>query len=481
MQWDFSKMIKKFSSDNKSDMLTRGRFGIERESQRVNPLGELALTPHPLELGDKFNNPRITTDFSESQIEIITPALESVKEVYKSLGNISNEVKKGIKGELLWPLSMPPKLPEEKYIPIAKFPDTEEGKEKQIYRNGLALRYGKKMQMISGIHYNFSFCRDMIDFLYEEFSKGKNKRKFIDEMYFALTRNFLRYRWLIIYLLGASPLCDSTYYSVICNELKEVEKCCPKCCGIIKEFNKYAASLRVSRFGYSSSKDEKHTIYFNSLEEYSVKLREMMATESEKYSKLGIYKDGVQIQLNGNLIQSESEFYSPIRLKRNTSESETQLEALMKRGVEYIEIRILDIDPLKKLGISVEEMNFIQVFIIFCLFENSEFIDKKEFEKANTNHQLAALMGRKENILLHKYEGGKISIKNWGEEIFSKLKIIAELMDKNSTEKKYVKSVEIEYKKLGDVSLLPSQKIYSEMMNRKESYLDFGIRYADNM
>lgn len=479
MNWDFGKMAELFLKDEKSGMLSEGNFGIERESQRVNLLGDLALTPHPAVFGDKAENPRITTDFSESQIEMITPPLKSVEEVYNSLNEIRLEVENGINGELLWPLSMPPRLPDEDRIPIARFPDSEEGRDIEAYRNGLALRYGKKMQMISGIHYNFSLSEKLVDFLYEQFGENKEKRTFIDEMYFALTRNFLRYRWLLIYLFGASPSSDSTYDSVISKELKVIEKCCPDCCGrIIHDYDQYAVSLRVSRFGYSNTHQRKHTVHFNSLEEYIHKLRKMMATVNKKYLLLGLNRNGTKIQLNGNVLQKESEFYSSIRVKQSTSKGETQLEALEKRGVKYIEVRILDLNPFEKLGISLQQMVFLQVFLLFCLFEQSDSIAAEELEKINSNHHLVSLFGRKKDLMLHRYDEGSISLKDFGVQVFDKLRHVAELMDKNAKNSKYKDSVENEYQKLFDMSLLPSDRIRREMKEKNESFLEFGIRYA---
>ena len=208
--------------------ITNKYFIISRkESQRIQRTGELALTEHPAEFGDKLTNPEITTDFAESQVEMITPPFPSIQSTYGYLSEIQRRVEAGIGDELLWPLSMPPRLPEEQYIPIAKFNDSAIGSEKEIYRKGLALRYGKKMQMISGIHYNFSFGSQLLDFLCRQFGNDRGKQDFINEVYFALTRNFLRYRWLLIYLFGASPTIDATYHSVICCDLKIITQCCP--------------------------------------------------------------------------------------------------------------------------------------------------------------------------------------------------------------------------------------------------------------
>ena len=220
MNWEMSDVLLLFKSKEKSGLLTKGLFGIEREAQRILASGDLALTPHPAVLGNKATHPRITTDFSESQIEMITSPRKSAEEAFAELYDTHREVEDGIGQELLWPISMPPRLPDEEQIPIAYFCEDESGKRANIYRNGLALRYGKKMQMISGIHYNYSFEPELIDVLYEAFGEGRSRRDFTDDLYFSVARNFLRYRWLLIYLFGASPFCDPTYYSVVKSEIK---------------------------------------------------------------------------------------------------------------------------------------------------------------------------------------------------------------------------------------------------------------------
>lgn len=501
MNWNFSDISESLLKENKGKLMVEVNFGLEKENQRVLSNGELALTPHPKELGDKLKNQEITTDFSESQIEIITTPCSSAEEVYEELNNINTEVEKSIGDELLWPLSMPPKLPMEENIPIAKFSDSENGKYKEIYRKGLALRYGKKMQMISGIHYNFSFGEGMINYLYKKFAEGTDKRAFIDKIHFQVARNFLRYSWLLIYLFGASPSCHSTYYSVINKEIDVVHDCCPRCAKIIKnadaesliknknqnkfshvcvaQMNQYATSLRVSRFGYSNSLKSMN-IYFNSLEEYSEKLRKMISTEDDEYLKLGIFRDGSQIQLNGNILQNENEFYSSIRLKQPLKSGETPLEALENRGVEYVELRILDLNPFEKLGLSLEQMNFIHVFMLFCLFEESPLITENEHSNINSNHHLVSLFGRKENLKLQTYDNNTVELKSWAEEIFDKLKSIAKLINTTTGDNKYIESVKKEQLKLYDISLLPSEMINREMESNNENFLEFGMKCAKN-
>jgi glutamate--cysteine ligase len=475
MDWDFEKMIGLFSKESAAGLLAGGKFGLEREAQRVTASGDLSLSPHPLAFGSKLENPRITVDFSESQVEMITPPQDSPGNALKSLEKITSEVYDGIGDEFLWPLSMPPKLPEEDIIPIASFPDTREGREKEAYRRGLALRYGKRMQMISGIHYNFSFGRRMIEYLYENLGNGQEVQAFTNDIYLGLTRNFLRYRWLLIYLFGASPFCDETYHPVIEKELDMIRKCCPACINEIADMDRHAVSLRVSRFGYSDI-SSRYPVYYCCLNEYTGKLRHLMNTRSEQFGAMGTHSNAGRLQLNGNVLQKESEFYSPIRLKRTTLPGESQLDALEKRGVEYVEIRIPDIDPYECAGIGLGQMRFIHTFLLFCLFYESPPLTREELERANRNHHLAALVGRNPNLKLYKDQNRAETVKSWGGEIFPYLARIASLMDRKGTI--YQDCIGAEYGKLGDISLLPSDKIHAEMERNNESFPDFGLKWA---
>ncbi|HEX2927296.1 MAG TPA: glutamate--cysteine ligase [Ruminiclostridium sp.] len=477
MNWKFEKVLDIIRKTD-SSLLLKGKWGIEREAQRVTKSGNLALTDHPAVFGNKLLNSEITTDFSESQLELITPPLSSAEEVYKYLELLTLKVNDKLKDELLWPLSMPPILPLEEKIPIAKFDDTPEGREKKIYRLGLANRYGKKMQMISGIHFNLSFSEELIDVLHKHFGKGEGRSEFTDRVYFAMARNFLRYRWLLIYLFGASPSADQTFNSVIHNEIKTIRKCCPECCNPLSNYKKYATSLRVSRFGYSNDEQGRFAVLYNNKSEYLRSIRKMLNTKSKKYSKIGTFKDGKQVQLNENILQKDSEFYSAIRLKQVTEKGESQLEALEKRGVRYAEVRIIDINPFEGTGISLEQMYFLQVFMLLCLFEKSCYINKEELNLINKNHNLIAISGRKDKLLLYRYKMGRVSLEEWGQNIFGKLFRIARAMDTAGNSSKYTECVFNEFIKLTDKSLLPSNRITNEMKINGDTFITFGVRKA---
>lgn len=467
MIWNFEKMSTLFSTQYQK-LLLSGKWGVERELQRVTYDGDLALTPHPVAFGDKLKNKEITTDFSESQLELITPAFTTVEEVDHYLKYLHNKVAKDVGNEFLWPLSMPPRLPEDEYIPIARFDNTEEGRAAYIYRQGLANRYGKKMQMISGIHFNFSFSEDFLLIMYREFGENGKISEFTDELYFSVARNFLRYRWLIIYLFGASPSYDDTYDAVLKEQMENIRKCCPEC---FNQYEEYATSLRVSRFGYSNTVQARNPIFYNSKDEYIHGIQVLMSKKSRKFAKL-------DVQLNKMILQKDSEFYSPIRLKQIIEPKESQIDALEQRGVKYAEVRILDNNPFEKTGISLEQMRFLQVFMLYCLFDESKPMNSDEMNRINNNHHLVALSGRRPNLMLNRLNSGKISLKEWGKSIFDKLYLIAKLLDHENNENVYFLSVQMEYRKLNNMSLLPSAMVQEEMNRRKESFLEFGMRKA---
>ena len=475
MYWDILNL---FSTPQVRELLLDGHWGLEKESQRVTPSGDLALSDHPEVFGDKLGNPEITTDFAESQLELITPPFRSIEETYEYLVKLQSRVEQEINGELLWPLSMPPRLPEDEVIPIARFGNTPEGREMEIYRYGLALRYGKKMQMISGLHYNFSFGDQLLGFLHRQSDYIKDRGTFANDLYLHVTRNYLRFRWLLIYLFGASPSIDPTFYPTMQRELEVISKCCPECCNEIDKYEQYATSLRVSRFGYSNTDHGRNGVPFNTLADYTTNILRLLKTKSGKFRELGIYQNGRQVQLNDYILQKESEFYSPIRLKQTLRRGETQLDALQERGIKYLEIRILDLNPFEKVSINLEQLYFLQIFMLFCLFEESPYFSNLELEQADKNHHLTALSGRKPRLSLYKYNNGTILLRDWGIEIFEKLKTIALLVDAGTNSSKYETCVGKEYKKLMDPSLLPSSLIYKDMKQRNESYLDFGIRRA---
>ncbi|MVO98238.1 bifunctional glutamate--cysteine ligase GshA/glutathione synthetase GshB [Paenibacillus lutrae] len=338
--------------------LLRGLFGLEKENVRVDPDGKLALTPHPKAFGSKTENPYIQTDFSESQIEMITPALDSIEATYHFMEALHDIVSVELKGEYLWPSSNPPMLPEEKEIPIARMSDPIA----DSYRGVLADKYGRKRQLLSGIHYNFSFDEKFLTRLYAIQEQHKDYKEFKDAIYFKVTRNLLRYRWLLIYLTGASPVFDNTY----------MEKCVRLADSHDNKSYYFPImnSLRNSVCGYRNEKS--YYVSFNSANEYVHDLNRL---------------------IQQNELLSVKEFYSPIRLK--TSKGINLCQELVEDGVAYLELRFIDINPLHKIGISKEMMHFIHLFILFMVFKADESFDEEDQRIANINQDQMIMEGIK--------------------------------------------------------------------------------------
>lgn len=473
MNWGFQEMYTLFSSADNSSLLLQGTWGVEREALRVTSSGSLAKTPHPEAYGGKLENPRITTDFSESQVELITPPMDSLDSAYGELESVHQEAKKGLDNEFLWPLSMPGQLPDENEIPIARYTGGRKAAENEIYRKGLALRYGKKMQMISGIHYNYSFSPRLIDLLYARYGAGREYKHFVNDLYFSLARNFLRYRWLLLYLFGASPFIDPAYEQEMLGRLKATGN------SISDEDIKagFATSLRMSKFGYFNSLQNNYTVSHNSLEEYAEDLKGILSTTHDEYTRIGLYKNGEKVQLNDHILQKDSEFYSSIRFKQAVKENETMLEALENRGVAYIEMRVLDLDPFDPRGISRETMNFVHAFMLYCLFQDSPAIGPAEQKEINNNHHLVALSGRKMGLSLYR-KGKKSDLAEWAGELVKKISRVADLLESSAGESGFSASVEAQKRKLAGEAELPSERIQREVETFDSDYSAFGIRKA---
>jgi len=435
-------------------LLLQSEWGLEKESQRIDPEGHLALTPHPEAFGDKLTHPYITTDFAESQLELITPPLPGTREALARLSEIHDEVDAGLGRELLWPLSMPPVLPPERDIPIARYGPSPEGRAREAYREGLAARYGKKMQMICGLHVNFSYGRELTEWLGEAKFPDLPREGRKDALYFAAARNFLRYRWLLIYLFGSSPNADPTYNPVVDRELEVIEARCPGCSGISERYGQHATSLRVSRYGYANAFLESGGVSFNSRREYIASFRRLLESE----------------------LATESEWYSPIRLKTEAAKGESQLSAMERSGVKYMEVRVIDLDPYERIGISLERLDFLHLFLLFCALADSPPIDDAASRLMQENHHLVSLSGRKPGLMLHKEGEGEVPLAGWALELMGDMAEIAGWMDGDGD--RYRSALDRERAKVLDASFLPSAVMTKEMRERGETFADFGLRLA---
>lgn len=366
--------------------LLKGNFGVERETLRVDKEGNLALTKHPKVFECKISHPYITTDFSESQIELITPTVSTIEEVYNYLNLLYDIVALEIKDEYLWPQSMPCSIPEDDLIPVADYGMCESGKESSEYRKNLLKKYGGKKQLISGIHYNFSFSEELIEDLYKKIGKEEDYRTFRDSIYLKVVRNYLRYRWLLIYLLGGTTVMHESFGDKCVIELDKVSK---------DGFsNKGAVSYRNSECGYKNKID----LY-------------------PDYTSVKNYVESVYKFIDDKLIESHKELYTQIRIK--AKDNNKFLDSLLEEGINYLEIRSIDINPFDKAGISLEDLNFINIFTLYLLIkEESNYKDWQE--EAQNNQNIISIYGQ-EDVSLFK-DGVAISKNKWALEILNEIK-----------------------------------------------------------
>ncbi len=424
-----NKIKKLFSS---SEILS-GNFGIERETLRLDENGYLAKTDHPEVFGDKSHNPYITTDFSESQIEVITPALKSVEEAYNFTRSLYDIVAMEIKDEYLWPESMPCIIPEDKDIPVAKFNGSS--KESQEYREKLLIKYGGKKQLISGIHYNFSFDEVIIKKLYEDSEEKLSYKEFKDSIYLKVARNYLRYRWLIVYLFGAAPIVHESFINSCKCPLKEVNH---------NEYSSLGAiSHRNGKCGYKNKID-----LFPS------------------YNTVSEYLESIDGYIKDELIDSHKELYSQVRLK--PSDTKNFKESLLKDGIKYLEYRTIDINPFEKGGISLEDLRFLQVFNIYLLTKEESNFENWQ-EEALENQQLIAVHGVDDIEL--KFNGKSISKIDFGLEILNEIMIINDEL--NLGFKDLINNMIV---KLKDSKLTYSYKITEKI--KEEGYINTFLNLA---
>jgi glutamate--cysteine ligase len=381
------------------------RRGIEKESLRALPDGRLALTPHPAVLGSALTHPHITTDFSESQVELITGAHREVEACLAELTRIHQFTYRALKDndERLWVSSMPCGLPADETIPIGRYGSSNVGRAKSVYRMGLAHRYGRRMQTISGIHYNWSL---------PEVSS---------EQYFALIRNFRRQAFLLLYLFGASPALCSTFVAGRDHELQPI--------GEGSMHMPHGTSLRMGRLGYQSDAQSSLAVSYNSLDGYGASLEDALTRPWPSYESIGIQGPGGEYnQLAASLLQIENEFYGTIRPKRTIFSGERPLHALRERGVEYIEVRLMDLDPFEPVGIRASTMRFLDVFLLHCLLSDSPDDTPAEIAELAHNQHLTAACGREPGLQLMR-DGREVGLKAWGEQILEELGPIAAALD----------------------------------------------------
>jgi glutamate--cysteine ligase len=443
------------------DALRNIRRGIEKESLRVRPDGALADDPHPQGLGSALSHPHITTDFSESQLELITGVHTGVEACLDELTRIHQVVYSHIGDEMLWCASMPCGLPADNAIPIGRYGSSNVGRAKTVYRTGLSHRYGRRMQTISGIHYNFSLP-SLADPNVE---------------YFSLIRNFRRHSWLLLYLFGASPAACASFVEGRKHELAELRP------GTM--YRPGATSLRMGPLGYQSDAQASLAVSYNCLDSYGASLQDALTRPYPPYEAIGIREpgasgDGVESyrQLATTLLQIENEFYGTIRPKRVIRQGERPLHALRERGVEYVEVRLMDLNPFEPVGIDAATIRLLDVFLLHCLLGDSPDDTPQEIAANARNQHRVAARGREAGLQLERH-GAQITLTEWGKEILAQCPAIAESLDAAHGGSAYSEALAMAARSLDDPSPLPSARVLQAMASEHEnSYVRFILRQS---
>ncbi|WP_454692083.1 glutamate--cysteine ligase [Achromobacter aloeverae] len=438
--------------------------GIEKEGLRVDAQGRLARTPHPALLGSALTNEHITTDYSESLLELITGTRNDVPGLIGELEDTHRYVYACLGDEVIWNQSMPAELPPEADIPIAWYGASNTGTLKHVYRRGLAERYGKTMQCIAGVHYNFSLDDRLWEVLEQPGATDQARRS---AGYIGLIRNFTRYSWLLMYLFGAAPALSRDFLRGREHPLKAFDA--------QTLYLPYATSLRMSDLGYQNKAQSQLKLCYNDLSTFLERLHAAVTQPWEPYRRIGTHRDGQWIQLNTNILQIENEYYSSIRPKRATRRGERPLTALAERGVQYVEVRCLDIDPYAPVGISAATSRFVDAFLLFCAASESPYFPVNGFcQHSADNFGVVVTEGRRPGLQLSR-EGTPIALNDWGRELLDRIAPYAELLDETYGGDAYRQAVAAQAEKMAHPDSTPSARLLDDMRGAGASFHEFTL------
>lgn len=436
--------------------------GIEKEALRITRDGYLSREPHPSELGAALTHPSITTDFSESQLEFVTRVHSSVEDCLQELDDIHRFVYGVIERERLWPASMPCMLRSESSIPIAQYGSSNSGRIKTIYRQGLANRYGRYMQSISGLHYNFSIS----DELWKSLANVRDvadSQEFRNSEYLSLIRNFQRIAWLPIYLFGASPAVCGSFVATTSNHgLQELDG--------ESFYLPNATSLRQGSLGYQSAAQSSHYISYNSLCEYSTHMVDALTQPFDSYEKIGLkLEDGEYKQLSTSLLQIEAECYGSIRPKPKAHSGSRPLEQLNSGGIEYLEVRCLDLNPFLRTGIDSETAHFLDALLLFAWLKPGYEDSRCSWKEIQENQSTTVGNGRDPNAVL-TFQGSPRKLRDWAMELLNDLEQVCDTMDSGGAAGDYRSALETQRQKVLDPLKTPSAQILARMTQERKSY-----------
>lgn len=459
-------------TETANQSLTRVFKGLEKESLRVTAEGTLAQTPHPKALGSAMTHPSITTDYSEALLEFITQPTESTEQLLDDLDRVQRYTYGELENEHLWVASMPCMLTGEEQIPVGQYGTSNPGRMKTIYRLGLGERYGRSMQTIAGIHYNFSLSDDFWSFWHEREGGSESLQDYKNRRYFDLIRNFRRNFWLLLYLFGASP--------AVCRSFVKGREHHLTAFGSDDHslHQPFATSLRMGDLGYQSSAQDSLVVCYNNLDSYLQTLCSAITQPHPDYVANGLKDEaGDYKQLNTSLLQIENEFYSTIRPKRTAESGETALGALYERGIEYIEVRCIDLNPYEPLGITAEQIQFLDVFLLYCLLSGSPETDQDKYYRSLENQRRVVSQGRDPKMRLLS-AAGEQSLPQWGAALLDDMERVAVVLDNSYETDVYSKAVRAQRDKLANPELTPSARILADMQASGETFFRFAMNQS---
>ena len=452
--------------------LQASAIGLEKECLRVNTKGKISPLAHPATLGSALTHPYITTDYSEALLELITPPCESVDESLDFLRNTQKFVYDNLEDELLWSSSMPCVVAGETSIPLANYGASNSGQMKHIYRRGLGYRYGRVMQVIAGVHFNFSFSDQFLSAYQEIEGNKESPQAFVSESYFSLLRNLQRFGWVVPYLFGASP--------AICKSFLNGQDTPLEAFNENTYYHAYATSLRMGDIGYQNNKENEMGVVanYNSLHEYVNSLRYATETPCPEYEKIGVIVDGSYRQLNANILQIENEYYSTVRPKQILMGNEKPSLALARRGVRYVELRSLDVNPFSPLGVDAEQLYFLRAFMLYCFLSESPPILRNEEKAIDANEISVAHHGRAPDLNISV--GGKsLNMRQQGLELCDAMQACCDILDQGIESKPYSSALRTQYEKFKDPDVTPSAIMLNEMRESGEGFFHLSKKLSE--
>ncbi len=453
------------------DVFADRKIGLEKESLRVTSSGGISQSNHPESLGSALTHPSITTDFSEALLEMVTPPCNSAADAVEYLTGIHQFIVQRLPdNEHIWNTSMPCILRGGESVRIGEYGTSNSGQMKHAYRRGLGLRYGRRMQAIAGVHFNFSMpesswglrkalmdtpggeALDDTDASAEEGAVCSAQMR--TEGYFQMLQNLMRVGWIVPYLFGASPAICTSFLSE--GEGDEFE--------LWNQTTRYAphgTSLRMGKIGYRYREDQPIDLSVSHMdvESYISDIIGHVCTPHPPYQDMGIRdENGHFQQLSAARLQIENEFYSTVRPKQIAEQGELPIYALRQRGIRYLELRSVDVNLQDPVGVSLSQVAMLEMLMMFAWLDTPSPLPASDIEVCSRNVQTVAHRGREPGLTLEGAQG-EVALEQWGRSILDALVPIAQWLDSERTDALYVPALQAQVDKFDDPDLTPAAQM----------------------